>query len=70
MQSSYVNKFFRSLQAEKGALLLIGDSVMHQFFGAVACELEREGIWNDPTSFRNTGTPSIRERNLLLLIIY
>jgi len=45
---------FQRLQAERGALLLIGDSVMQQFFGAVACELEREGVWNDPRHFKNT----------------
>lgn len=57
-------ELFTKLSAEKGALLLIGDSVMQQFFGAVACELEREGIWNDPKSFKNTDeiryvTPSV-----------
>ena len=65
-----IKDFFIKLNSDKTLLLLIGDSVMQQFFGAVACELEREGIWNDPTSFRNTGTPNIRERNLLVLIIY
>ena len=49
-----LNDLFTRLSLEKGALLLIGDSVMQQFFGAVACELEREGIWNDPKSFKNT----------------
>lgn len=45
---------FSKLSAEKGALLLIGDSVMQQFYGAIACELEREGIWKDPKLFKNT----------------
>ena len=45
---------FSKLASEKGALLLIGDSVMQQFFSALGCELEREGIWNDPNSFKNT----------------
>ena len=49
-----LKKLFSRLSVENGALLLIGDSVMQQFFGAIACELEREGLWNDPKSFRNT----------------
>ena len=47
-------QLFSKLASEKGALLLIGDSVMQQFFSALGCELEREGIWNDPNSFKNT----------------
>ena len=27
---------------------------MQQFFGAIACELEREGVWKDPAAFDNT----------------
>jgi hypothetical protein len=49
-----LQSFFRKLATQKGALLLIGDSVMQQFFSAVACELEREGVWKDPTKFTNT----------------
>jgi hypothetical protein len=47
-------QLFSKLASEKGALLLLGDSVMQQFFSALGCELEREGIWNDPSSFKNT----------------
>jgi hypothetical protein len=47
-------KLFAGLAREKGALLLVGDSVMQQFFGAMACELEREGVWKDPSQFTNT----------------
>ena len=46
--------FFSGIAKEKGALLLVGDSVMQQFYGAMACELEREGIWPDPSQFTNT----------------
>ncbi len=46
--------FFKKLSAQNGAMLLIGDSVMQQFFSAVACELEREGVWSDPSRFSNT----------------
>lgn len=46
--------FFNHLSQEKGALLIIGDSVMQQFVGAIACELEREGIWKDKNYFTNT----------------
>ena len=45
---------FAKLSKERGALLLVGDSVMQQFYGAIACELEREGIWPDPNVFKNT----------------
>lgn len=48
--------FFKALAAEKGAVLFIGDSVMQQFVNAVACELEREGVWQDRTRFTNTGS--------------
>ena len=27
---------------------------MQQFYGATACELEREGIWKDPSQFQDT----------------
>jgi hypothetical protein len=46
--------YFDKLSKLNGALLLIGDSVMQQFFGAIACELERENVWNDPSQFTNT----------------
>lgn len=49
-----LRNFFRQLSKEKGSVLLIGDSVMQQFFSAIACELEREGIWDDPNQFQNT----------------
>jgi len=50
----FLRSFFTDISKEKGMLLLVGDSVMQQFFGAMACELEREGIWKDPTKFTNT----------------
>lgn len=50
----YLRELFTKLSKEKGMLLLIGDSVMQQFFGAMACELEREGIWKDPSHFQDT----------------
>lgn len=46
--------FFRLLSARNGVLLLLGDSVMQQFYSAVACELEREQVWKDPSQFTNT----------------
>lgn len=49
-----LESFFRRLATERGALLLVGDSVMQQFFGAVACELEREQVWKHPSKFHNT----------------
>jgi hypothetical protein len=49
-----LRRLFTILSKEKGSLILIGDSVMQQFFGAMACELERNGIWSDPNYFRNT----------------
>jgi hypothetical protein len=49
-----LRELFRLLSREKGALLLVGDSVMQQYYSAIACELEREGVWTDPNSFRNT----------------
>jgi len=50
----YMRSLFTDLSKQKGMLLLVGDSVMQQFFGAMACELEREGIWKDPSKFTNT----------------
>lgn len=47
-------KLFTNLKDENGALLLIGDSVMQQFYAGLACELEREGIWKDPDQYSNT----------------
>jgi hypothetical protein len=47
--------FFNKLSSENGSALFIGDSVMQQFFNAIACELEREHIWKDPNKFKNTG---------------
>ena len=32
----------------------MGDSVMQQFYSAIACELEREGLWKNPQKFTNT----------------
>lgn len=49
-----LRKLFTSLSKEKGALLLVGDSVMQQYYNAMACELEREGVWEDPSQFKNT----------------
>jgi hypothetical protein len=46
--------FFFHLTKKKGMLLLIGDSVMQQFFNALACELEREKVWTNPDNFKNT----------------
>lgn len=51
---SPLKSFFEKLSKENGALLLVGDSVMQQFFSAIACELEREQVWKDPTKFSNT----------------
>jgi hypothetical protein len=51
---SPLEEFFTKLSRKKGALLLIGDSVQQQFMGAMACELEREGVWKDPKDFWNT----------------
>ena len=52
--SSPLKDFFTDLALEQGAVLLIGDSVMQQFFSAIACELERENVWLDRTRFTNT----------------
>jgi hypothetical protein len=49
-----LKEFFELLSKEKSALLLVGDSVMQQFYSAIACELEREGVWKDPAKFTNT----------------
>ena len=49
-----LRSLFMKLSHERGALLLVGDSVMQQFYGAIACELEREGVWSDPSMFKNT----------------
>lgn len=46
--------FFTSLALSNGSFLMVGDSVMQQFYGALACELEREGVWTDPSKFTNT----------------
>lgn len=46
--------FFRILAKRQGMLLMVGDSVTQQFYSAVACELEREGVWTDPGQFTNT----------------
>lgn len=46
--------FFKGLAKERSSFLMVGDSVMQQFFGALACELEREGVWADPARFTNT----------------
>lgn len=51
--SNPLAQFFRTLGQEKGALLVVGDSVMQQFFSAIACELEREKVWKDPGRFTN-----------------
>lgn len=53
-QQTPLKDFFQALAKKKGLLLLIGDSVMQQFFGAMACELEREKVWEDPSLFTNT----------------
>lgn len=49
-----LQKFFGELSKRKSSVILIGDSVMQQFFSALACELEREGMWKDPSQFKNT----------------
>ena len=46
--------FFRKLAKENGALLIAGDSVMQRFYSAMACELERENVWKEPSKFTNT----------------
>ena len=46
--------FFQGLAKERGAFLIVGDSVQQQFFSALACEMEREGVWEDPNKFTNT----------------
>jgi hypothetical protein len=53
-QKKPLSSFFRKLGKEEGALLIIGDSVMQQFYSALACELEREKVWKDPAKFTNT----------------
>jgi hypothetical protein len=53
-QDHVLKEFFQALIKKKGMLLLIGDSVMQQFFSAIACELEREHVWTDPKKFTNT----------------
>lgn len=52
--ANHLKKFFAKLSEEHGALLVVGDSVMQQFFSAIACELEREKVWKDPGKFTNT----------------
>jgi hypothetical protein len=49
-----LNEFFLELGKHQGMFLMIGDSVMQQFFSAIACELERENVWTDPNYFTNT----------------
>eukprot|EP01035_Chromulina_nebulosa_P033300 gene33300-44576_t len=53
-QRKPLRSFFEKLSRENGALLLIGDSVMQQFYSALACELERELVWKNPSKFTNT----------------
>lgn len=53
-RANYLKKFFAKLSEEHGGLLVVGDSVMQQFFSAIACELEREQVWKDPGKFTNT----------------
>ncbi|RYH05473.1 hypothetical protein EON65_44585 [archaeon] len=52
--SSPLRDFFRALARQQGLLLLLGDSVTQQMFSALACELEREQVWIDPSQFTNT----------------
>jgi hypothetical protein len=52
--ANHLKRFFAKLSDEHGALLVVGDSVMQQFFSAIACELEREKVWKDHTKFTNT----------------
>lgn len=54
-----LRELFSSLSKERGALLLVGDSVMQQFYSAIACELEREGIWTDPSRFKDANYPQM-----------
>lgn len=49
-----LRRFFSKMQKRNGMVLLIGDSVMQQFFSAMACELEREKVWTNPAKFTNT----------------
>lgn len=49
-----LQSLFEQLASEKSSLLLVGDSVMQQFFAGLACELERENIWKDTSYFTNT----------------
>ncbi len=52
--SQPLRQLFEQLAAERSSLLLVGDSVMQQFFAGIACELERENIWKDTSYFTNT----------------
>lgn len=49
-----LTNFFSKLGESNGSFLLVGDSVMQQFVSAIACELERENVWQDPSQFTNT----------------
>jgi hypothetical protein len=51
---SPLRALFEQLTIERSSLLLVGDSVMQQFFAGMACELEREQIWKDTSYFANT----------------
>lgn len=50
----HLKRFFAKLSEEEGTLVVVGDSVMQQYFSAIACELEREQVWKDHTKFSNT----------------
>jgi hypothetical protein len=52
--ANFLRRFFKALSEEESALILVGDSVMQQFFNGIACELERVGIWKDSSKFTNT----------------
>ncbi|KAJ1419895.1 hypothetical protein B484DRAFT_453246 [Ochromonadaceae sp. CCMP2298] len=60
-----LRSFFGRLAQEGGALLIVGDSVMQQFYSALACELEREGVWTDTSS--NGYWPGVKYSHTLRL---
>lgn len=53
-ESKPLELFFKKLAKDRGILISVGDSVMQQYFSAMACELEREHVWKDSSQFTNT----------------
>lgn len=49
-----LQKLFGALSQKKCAFLLIGDSLMAQFFNAIMCELTREGLWTTHPTLTKT----------------